>query len=94
MLVYKAAQVVNASKIENKPYAFKDDAGKDRSGTSIYSDMTVLGSAGGVAVIRLKGKTEDEVKAKVATYTVGKPADIQIRDIAENARGVLVLNAF
>ncbi|MBI2517108.1 MAG: hypothetical protein HYV95_09350 [Opitutae bacterium] len=93
MLVYKAQQVIAASAVNNKPYEFSDDKGVKKSGTSIYSDVTVLGSDGSVAVIRLKGKSEDEVKAKVGKLAVGKAAEIQIKDVADNARGVLVLNA-
>lgn len=93
MLVYKAQQVIAASAVTNKPYEFTDEKGAKKSGTSIYSDVTVLGSDGSVAVIRLKAKTEDEVKQRVGKLAVGKAAEIPIRDVASSARGVLVLNA-
>jgi len=93
MLVYKAAQVIAAQQLTNKPYSFKDDKGAQREGNSIYSDVTVISLTGSVAVIRMKGKTEDEVKHKVAKLTVGKPAEIEIRGMEDSARGVMVLNA-
>jgi hypothetical protein len=94
MLVYKASQVVAAQAIQSKAYSFKDERGAQRDGTSIYSDVTVLSIDGSVAVIRLKGKSEDEVKAKVSKLTIGKPAEIPIRAIEDSARGgVLILNA-
>lgn len=94
MLVYKAQQVITASAVVSKAYAFTDEKTKEeKSGTSIYSDVTVLGTDGSVAVIRIKAKTEAEVKERVAKLTPGRAAEIAIRDIAERARGVLVLNA-
>lgn len=92
MLVFKASQVIAATAITTKPWAFKDERGADKAGTSIYSDVTVLSSNGSVAVIRIKGKTEDEVKQKVARLAVGKSAEIEIRP-DESTRGVCLLNA-
>lgn len=93
MLVYKAVQVVAAQPIVTKDWEMNGDDGKPRKGTSIYSDVTVLGNAGAVAVIRMKGKNEDEVKAKVARLTIGKPAEIEVKGMESGARGILVLNA-
>lgn len=93
MLVYKAAQVVAAQPIVTKDWEMNGDDGKPRKGTSIYSDVTVLGAAGAVAVVRFKGKSEEDVKAKVGKLTVGKPAEIEIKGMETAARGVLVLNA-
>lgn len=94
MLVYKAIQVVAAQPIVSKDWEMTGEDGKPFSGTSIYSDVTVLGAAGAVAVIRVKGKTEDEVKVKVAKLTPGKPAEIEIKGMEKSARGgVLILNA-
>lgn len=93
MLVFKAGQVIIAQNLVNKPYSFKDDKGAVREGTSIYSDVTVISTNGSVAVIRMKGKTDDEVRAKVAKLTPGKPAEIEIKGMEDSARGVLVLNA-
>lgn len=93
MLVFKAQQVIAASAVTNKPYEFSDEKGQKKSGTSIYSDVTVLGTDGSVAVIRLKAKTEDEVKQRVGKLAVGKSAEIPIRGVESNTRGVFVLNA-
>lgn len=97
MLVYKALQVVATSEMtHDKPWEMVDEkTGQKRTGVSNFCDVTVLSSGGGVAVIRLKGKNIDEVKAKLSKLTVGKPAEIQITgmDAKQNSRGVLVLNA-
>lgn len=93
MLVYKAAQVVAAQPVISKDWEMNGEDGKPRKGTSIYSDVTVLGATGAVAVIRFKGKTEDDVKARVGKLTIGKPAEIEIKGMETAARGVLVLNA-
>jgi hypothetical protein len=92
MLVFKAQQVIAATAVANKPYSFEDERGKTKSGNSIYSDVTVLSSNGSVAVIRIKGKTEEEVKSKVAKLAVGKAAEVEIRP-DESTRGVCILNA-
>jgi hypothetical protein len=95
MLVYKAAQVIASGTYVSKPWEMPDEQniGQTRRGISNYVDVTCLGQDGGVAVVRLKGKDEAEVKAKVAKLTIGKPAEIPVKDVADNARGVLVLNA-
>ena len=93
MLVYKAQQVVASSSFSEKPYEFTDDKGVARKGVSRFVDLTVLGVSGGVGVVRLKGKTEAEVAAKVSKYTIGKPAEIVILGMEDSARGVLILNA-
>lgn len=93
MLVYKCAQVVSASNLINRPYSFKDDKGAQRDGISIFADVTVIGTAGAVGVVRFKGKTEEEVKAKVGKLTVGKACEIEIKGMEDSARGVMILNA-
>lgn len=93
MLVYKAAQVVASQPYHERPYKFKNDAGEMVEGVSKYSDVTVLGTGGAVAVIRFKGKTPEEVTAKVAKLTIGKAAEIPILGMEDSARGVMVLNA-
>lgn len=70
-----------------------EKTGKERTGKSNYCDITVLGQKGTVAVVRLKGKDEDEVKGKVAKLAIGKPAEIEITGMGETVRGVQVLNA-
>ena len=95
MLVYKAAQVVASSNLViGKEWEMKDDkTGQMRTGESNYCDVTVISTGGGVGVIRLKGKDEAEVKAKVARLTIGKPAEIEIKGMQSSTRGVLILNA-
>jgi len=92
MLVYKAQQVVSCSAIVSNDYDFKDEKGEQRKGTSIFSDCTCIGVDGKVAVIRLKGKTEDDVKKKIASLTAGKPAEIPIKP-DDQTRGVAILTA-
>jgi hypothetical protein len=93
-LVYKAAQVVaTTNRVENKPWSMKGDDGKDISGVSNYVDVTVISTDGGVGVIRLKGKDQAEVNAKLAKLTIGKPAEIAIKGMEDSTRGVLILNA-
>lgn len=92
-LVYRAQQVIAASAVVSKPYEFEDEKKQKKSGVSIYSDVTVLGTDGSVAVCRIKGKTEDEVKTRVGKLAVGKSAEIPIRGVESVNRGVMVLNA-
>jgi hypothetical protein len=93
MLVYKAQQVISAQAIVSRDWEMPGKPGEsNRKGTSIYSDLTVIGQDGSVAVIRVKGKSEDEVKAKIAKLTPGKPAEIIIRP-DEQTRGVSMLTA-
>lgn len=101
MLVYKAQQIIAAQPIVEKPYDIPARNGQPaNSGVSVFSDVTALSANGTVAVIRFKAAPNanmavrhDEVKAKVAKLTPGKPAEIEIRDVEDGARGVLVLNA-
>jgi hypothetical protein len=94
MLVYKAQTVISAgNRVENKPWAMKSDDGKELTGVSNYVDLTVIGVAGAVAVIRLKGKDQAEVTAKLGKFTIGKPAEIEIKGMEDSTRGVLILNA-
>lgn len=92
MLVYKAQQVISCSAIVSNPYEFKDEKNQVKKGTSIFSDCTCIGMDGHVAVIRLKGKTEDEVKKKIAMLSPGKAAEIPIK-ADEQTRGVAILSA-
>ena len=96
MYVYKAQQVIaHALPVVNKPWEMPDERnpGKVRTGVSNYQDVTVLSVNGSVAVIRLKGKTEEEFKAKVAKLPIGKPAEIVFVAIKKNAAGVTLLEA-
>jgi len=76
MLMYKAMQVVAVTKNEPKPWKMEG-----REGVNHSAKMAVIGTAADVASITLKAKTADELTAKVAKYTVGKPAEIQILDV-------------
>lgn len=78
MLTFKASQIISITPVENKPYDFKDDAGQQRSGTTISSTITAVNAAGLVALIKVKGKTEDQVKQKIAKYKIGAAAEIEI----------------
>lgn len=91
MLVFKAQQVVASGSFVSRPWEMEDDKGKERSGVSNYVEVTCLGLDGKVAVIRLTGKDEAEVKTKVAKLTIGKPAEITVTDIKARTGGVMVL---
>ena len=91
MLTYKAQTVVQVTAVSSKPYSFPDESGKIRTGTSIFSTATVIGVNGQVAVIKIKGKSEEEVRAKLTKIIPGKPAEIEIRGDQKN--GVLMLSA-
>jgi len=69
------------------------DPKKMRSGVSNFCDLTVIGTAGQFATVRVKAKSESELVAKVGKYTIGKPAEIPITSTEDGVRGVMVLNA-
>lgn len=93
-LVYKSKLIVSIQSIVTSPYDFTDEKTKEQhKGVSIYSDVTALSADGSsVAVIRMKGKSEDEVRVKLHGLAVGKAADIAVRGVASVSRGVLTLN--
>lgn len=76
MLVFKAQSVIAATQEEPKEWSMNG-----RSGTTHSARLAVVGPKANVAEIRLKAKTADELKAKVAKYTIGKPAEIEIHEI-------------
>lgn len=78
MLVYKAAQVVACVGQDPKPWTMRDKEGKELSGVNHTAKLAVFGVGADVATIILKCRTADELKAKMAKYTIGKPADIPI----------------
>ena len=75
MLVYKALQIVSVSEPEFKDGLLPD--GKT-PWNNVTSHVTALGIKGGVAVIAVKRKKLDELKAFIATLVIGKPAEIPI----------------
>lgn len=81
MLVYKAAGVVACVAQEPKSWSMKDKDGKELQGTNHLAKLAVFGALGDVASITLKAKTAEELKAKMAKYTIGKPAEIPIVSI-------------
>jgi len=76
MLVYKAQLVVSATMEEPKDWAMNG-----RTGTTHAARLAVVGQKSDTANIRLKAKSAEELKSKVAKYTVGKPAEIEINEI-------------
>ena len=91
MLTFKAMQIVQVGPVAAKAYSFTDEHGTPRSGTTISSTVTAVSPNGAVAVIRVKGKTAEEVEKKIARLVPGKPAEIEIR--AEQKNGVMLLSA-
>lgn len=81
MICYKASQVVSQKKPEVYEYDFKDNDGKQVKGSVWTGVLTCIGAAGGVAEIKIKAKTEEEAKAKLAKYPTGKPADIPLVEL-------------
>jgi len=75
-LVYNAAQVVACTKQEPKPWEMGG-----RKGVSHTAKLAVLSPTGEVANITLKAKEEKELVEKVAKFTLGKPAQIPIKEI-------------
>lgn len=76
MLVYKASQVVACVKEEPKSWTFQG-----REGVVHSAKLSVLGTDGGVASIRLKGKTAEELAAKISRVPIGKSAEIPILEV-------------
>lgn len=76
MLVYEAAQVIGAQKQEPKPWEMNG-----RSGVSHTAKLAVVSSTMEAVTITLKAKSEEELTKKVAAFTPGKPAKIQIKEI-------------
>lgn len=76
MLCYKATQVLACTKEEPKPWTFEG-----KTGTVFAAKLACLGAAGGVAEIKLKAKTEAELVAKIAKYSIGKAADVPVLEI-------------
>lgn len=76
MLVYKAQQVVACVKEEPKPWKMEG-----REGVTHSAKLAVIGVNAEAASIRLKAKSADELAAKVAKYTVGKPAEIAVVEV-------------
>ena len=73
MIVFKAAQVLKTVINEPKPWEMGE-----RKGVTHSAKVAVFGELGDADTIVLKAKTEDELKAKLAKYPVGKPAEIRI----------------
>jgi len=76
MLVYKAQQVVSATR--NDPKAWEMNGQK---GVSHTAKLAVISTGGDVAVITLKSKTADDLNAKVAKYGLGKAAEVPILSV-------------
>lgn len=76
MLVYKAAQVIACTRLEPKTWSMNG-----QNGTTHSAKMAVLGVDGTAENITLKAKTAEELNAKVAKYTLGKPGDVPIREV-------------
>jgi hypothetical protein len=75
-IVVKAQQVVACVMEEPKPWEMGGKAGVVHS-----ARLACVDSAGEVASIKLKAKSEAELKQKMAAYTIGKPADIRVKEI-------------
>lgn len=76
MLVYKAAQVVACVKEDPKPWEMNG-----RKGVSHTAKLAVVSASGDVASIKLKSDSAEKLTEKVAKFTIGKPADIAIKEI-------------
>ena len=76
MIVFKAAQVVAATLNEPKDWEMNG-----RKGTTHSAKLACIGPKADVASITLKAPTAEALKAKVASYTIGKPADVEIKEI-------------
>lgn len=76
MIVFKAAQVIGCSLNEPKDWEMNG-----RKGTTHSAKLAVVGPKADVASITLKAKTADDLKKKVAAFTIGKPADVEISEI-------------
>lgn len=76
MLIYKAAQVIGVVKQEPKPWKMGD-----RSGVTFTAKMACVGAGMDTQCIVLKAKTAEELVAKVAKYTLGKPAEVPVLEL-------------
>jgi hypothetical protein len=76
MLCFKATQVLAVNINEPKPWEM---GGK--SGVSHSAKLAAIGPKGDLASITLKTKTADELKAKMALYVIGKPAEIPLEQV-------------
>jgi len=76
MLVFKAAQIIVATREEPKDW---DMGGK--KGTTHPATLCCLGFDGKASNIKIKAKTEDELNAKIAQLTIGKPYDLPIVEV-------------
>lgn len=81
MLMYKAMQVVACVAQEPKPWSLKGKDGKDLSGVNHSAKLAVFGADASATSILLKAKTDEELRRKMAKYTIGKPAEIPILGI-------------
>lgn len=73
MIVYKAVQVLKSVVNDPKPWEMEG-----RKGVTHSAKLAVFGELGDADTITLKAKSEDELKAQLAKYPVGKPAEIRI----------------
>jgi hypothetical protein len=79
-IVYKAQQVLGCTKEPPKPWEMEDERKKGvmRSGVTHKAFLACYGILGDVQNIMIKAKTAEELTAKVARFTVGKPAEIPV----------------
>lgn len=76
MLVYKARQVIVATRNEPKEWEMNG-----RKGTSHTATIAVLGEDMRVSNLKIKGQSVDDLNAKVAALTIGKPYDFRVINI-------------
>jgi hypothetical protein len=76
MLVYKCQQVIAAT-----PEEARDWEMGGKTGTTHSARLAVLSVSGSVAEIRAKAKSAEELKAKLARYPVGKPAEVVVTSV-------------
>jgi hypothetical protein len=76
MIVFKAAQVVAC--VLNEPKEWEMGG---RKGTSHTAKLACIGPKADVASITLKATSADLLLAKIDAFTIGKPADIEIKEI-------------
>ena len=75
-MIIEAVSVVACVAQEPKPWEM---GGK--SGVTHSAKLAVVDDGAEVASIRLKAKTAEELKAKMASYTIGKPAKVRVYQI-------------
>jgi len=76
MLMFKAAQVIVATLEE--PKAWKMEG---REGVTHAAVVCCLGHDGKASNIKIKGKSAEELNAKIGALTPGKPFDLPIIDV-------------